>query len=176
MRKLLKKLTTTNVKYIVVLLLISIPYSTVSQNDTKQYLAQYGIEKETINELSFKNEKHFRSFITVFEDKQGFELPKFLIIDESGKLLKHKLDVYIKECGKGDVNELRKKYFKKQPALDSLNEYFNEELKVPEKDHFIVIFIWIKETDSYNKHTFETYNTWKDNDNIEFYFLNLKYG
>lgn len=161
-------------KYLVLLLLIGLPFSVVSQNDTKEYLAQYGIDKESINELSFQNEKYFRSFITVFEDKQGFELPKFLIIDESGKLLKHKLDVYIKECGKGDVNELRKKYFKKLPAINGLNEYFNETLKVPEKNHFVVIFIWIKEADFFNKHTFETYNTWKESVNIEFYFLNLK--
>lgn len=161
-------------KYFVLLLIFILPLLSLSQSNKKEYLAQYGVDKDSLQELSFKDEDNFKDFIKVFEDKQGFALPKFFIIDNTGKLLKHELDIYIKECGKGDVEKL-KKYFKKSPTIFDLNKYFVEELKAPKKDNFIVIFVWIQEANFYNKHTFETYNTWRDNDNIEFYFLNLKY-
>lgn len=162
-------------KYIILLLLLSMPFSTFSQVEKKEYLMHYGIELESLNELSFKNEKSFWDFIKVFEEKEGFELPKFLIIDDSGKLLKHTLDIYQRKCGKGDVKNIKKKYLKDLPTIDELDEFFNVNLEPPKENHFIVIFIWIQQADLYNKHTFETYNTWKLNDNIEFYFLNLKY-
>ena len=103
----------------------------------------------------------------------GFQVLKFLIIDNSGQLLKHKLDILVFECGKGDVKWLKKKYFKKIPDLIELNPFFVEESQLPKPDHFIVIIIWHEIMDGYNKHTFETYHTWKDNSDIDIYFLNL---
>lgn len=81
-------------KIFVLLLIFILPFSSFSQVKEKEYLSQYDIEKDSIRELSFKNESSFKDFINVFEDKQGFQLPKFLIIDNTGKLLKHKLDIY----------------------------------------------------------------------------------
>lgn len=81
----------------------------------------------------------------------------------------------ISECGKGDVAKLKKRYFKKLPTIDVLDNYFNEKLETPKATNFVVVFIWHQALDKYNKHTFETYQTWKENDNIEFYFLNLEF-
>jgi len=156
-----------------ILLLGLLSFSSFSQGNSEAYLKKYNIIKDSVNELTFKDKDNFSSFIKAFEDKEGFELPKFLIIDNSGKLLKHKLDVTISECGKGDVAQLRKKYFKKLPSIGQLNSYFKEELEKPEQHNFIVIFVWHEAVDTYNKHTFETYHTWQENDNIAFYFLNL---
>lgn len=156
------------------LILISLfSFSALSQGNSEVYLKSYNINKDSINQLTFKDKINFTNFISKFEDKEGFELPKFLIIDNSGMLLKHKLDILISQCGKGDVNNLKKKYFQKLPNLEELNIFFNETISVPEEDNFIVVFIWHEAMDKYNKHTFETYHTWKENDNIKFYFLNL---
>mgnify|MGYP006284477289 CR=1 FL=1 len=142
-----------------------------SQNES--YLSTYNINTDSIIKLTFKDKKAFNNFILKFEDKKGFVLPKFLIIDETGKLLKHKLDILISECGKGDVSALKKRYFKKLPSLKELNLFFNEVIEIPEPENFIVVFIWHEAADKYNKHTFETYHTWKQNNNISFYFLEL---
>lgn len=61
--------------------------------------------------------------------------------------------------------------FKKTSKKNQLNKSFNEKLEIPNKNDFIVIFIWHEALDDYNKHTFETYHIWKENDNIKFYFL-----
>lgn len=143
-----------------------------SQNEN--YLSTYNINTDSINQLTFKDKKSFKNFILKFEDKKGFVLPKFLIIDETGKLLKHKLDILISECGKGDVNALRKRYFKKLPTLPELNTFFTETIENPKPGDYVIIFIWHEVADKYNKHSFETYHTWKANDNITFYFLELK--
>ncbi|QTY27916.1 hypothetical protein [Flavobacterium sp. CS20] len=155
------------------LLIVLISFTSIGQTNSENYLKQYDISKGAINELTFINKTQFNNFISTFEDNKGFELPKFFILDNSGKLLKHKLDVRISECGKGDVNELRKKYFKNLPTIDELNNFFNEKLEIPEENDFIVVFIWHEAMDKFNQHTFETYHTWKENDNIKFYFLNL---
>lgn len=162
-------------KSLALLLFMSLSFICFSQTKDETYLAKYEIKKESISELTFKNKAAFNNFIQAFEDKKGFELPKFLIIDHSGKLLKHNLDVLISECGKGDVNNLKKRYQKNLPDLEKLNEYFNEQLVKPKENDFIVVFIWHEAMDKYNKHTFETYKTWKENENITFYFLNLEY-
>ncbi len=148
-------------------------FSVLSQGNSEVYLKGYGISKDSINELTFKDQINFNNFISKFQEKEGFELPKFLIIDNSGMLLKHKLDILISQCGKGDVNDLKKKYFQKLPHLEELNEFFNETMSIPEEGNFIVVFIWHEAMDKYNKHTFETYQTWKENDTIKIYFLNL---
>lgn len=162
-------------KHVIIILALSLSNFVLAQTSSENYLQQYGIQENRINKLTFKHKTAFSSFISEFEDKKGFELPKFLILDNTGQLLKHKLDVIIKSCGKGDVKELKKKYFKKSPSLDQLNTYFNEELLTPEQHGFIVIFIWHQVADQYNKHTFETFHTWKDQDFIKIYFLNLSY-
>lgn len=149
--------------------------SFISFGQNENYLETYDISKDSINELTFQSKKTFGSFITKFENNEGFELPKFFIIDNSGKLLKHKLDIQISECGKGDINELKKRYFKNLPTITELNGFFNEKLEMPYLNDFLVVFIWHEKTDKYNKHTFETYHTWKENDNIKFYFLELNY-
>lgn len=153
-----------------------ISFTSIGQINSDTYLKQYDITKDSINELTFIDKIKFNNFISTFEDKEGFELPKFFIIDNSGKLLKHKLDVRISECGKGDVNELRKKYFKNLPTIEELNKFFNEKLELPLENNFIIVFIWHEAMDKYNKHTFETYHTWKENNNTKFYFLNLNRG
>ena len=144
-----------------------------SQGSSEVYLNQYGIVKDSIQELTFKNKESFQSFVKVFEDKKGFELPKFLIYDSTGQLLKHRLDVLISACGKGDVNNLPKKYHKNLPTLDNLSPFFKEAIAFSKTADFVVIFIWHEVADKYNKHTFETYHTWKENDNIDFYFVNM---
>jgi hypothetical protein len=161
---------------IATLALLLISFSSIGQTNSGDYLKQYDIAKDSINELTFIDKIQFNNFISTFEDKEGFELPKFFIIDNSGKLLKHKLDVRISECGKGDVNELRKKYFKNLPTLEELNNFFNEELQLPVENNFVIVFIWHEAMDKYNKHTFETYQTWKENNNMKFYFLDLNMG
>ena len=150
-------------------------FLTKAQGNSGIYLEQYGISKDSINDLSFKDKDHFQGFIQAFEEKEGFQVPKFLIIDDTGKLLKHKLDILISECGKGDVERLKKKYYKKLPDLYGINTYFKEELQTPESDNFIVIFIWHELMDEYNRHTFETYQAWKEDENISFYFLELDF-
>jgi hypothetical protein len=161
---------------IATLALLLISFSSIGQTNSGDYLKQYYIAKDSINELTFIDKIQFNNFISTFEDKEGFELPKFFIIDNSGKLLKHKLDVRISECGKGDVNELRKKYFKNLPTLEELNNFFNEDLQLPVENNFVIVFIWHEAMDKYNKHTFETYQTWKENNNMKFYFLDLNMG
>jgi hypothetical protein len=143
--------------------------------DDKQYLSEYGIDKDSIKTLNFKNKDLLMKFIHEFEDKKekGFSLPKFLIYDETGNLIKHKLDIYIKECGKGDVNELKKRYHKKQPSIDRLNSFFIEDLSKPKNGNFVVIFIWMNGLELQNKHTFETYKTWKRESNLKTYFIKL---
>ncbi len=153
--------------------------------DKTNYLNSYGINKDSIQELLFKNKQSFTSFVSTFEEKQGFRL-QFLIFDESGNLLKHKLDQHIKECGKGDVENLRKKYHKKLPSILELNSYFSTTLDKPENNNFTVIFVWMQEQEldtddtkyvfkTYNQHAFETYHIWKEQNNIEFYFLDMNY-
>ncbi|MEH1009468.1 hypothetical protein VDP25_17145 [Winogradskyella sp. ECml5-4] len=161
-------------RYFLLLIISLLSYNTFGQENNEAYLRKYDIIKDSINELTFKDKINFDNFIETFENNKGFELPKFLIVDNSGMLLKHKLDVWISECGKGDVAELKKKYSKKLPSLEKLNMFFNEKIKMPSKDNFAIVFIWHKATDKYNKHTFETYHTWKENNNIKFYFLNLE--
>jgi hypothetical protein len=163
-------------KIIAILAILLISFSSIGQTNSGDYLKQYYIAKDSINELTFIDKIQFNNFISTFEDKEGFELPKFFIIDNSGKLLKHKLDVRISECGKGDVNELRKKYFKNLPTLEELNNFFNEDLQLPVENNFVIVFIWHEAMDKYNKHTFETYQTWKENNNMKFYFLDLNMG
>jgi hypothetical protein len=163
-------------KIIATLAILLISFSSIGQTNSGDYLKQYYIAKDSINELTFIDKIQFNNFISTFEDKEGFELPKFFIIDNSGKLLKHKLDVRISECGKGDVNELRKKYFKNLPTLEELNNFFNEDLQLPVENNFVIVFIWHEAMDKYNKHTFETYQTWKENNNMKFYFLDLNMG
>lgn len=145
----------------------------VGQNQAEAYLKSYDIHQETIKALTFKNKESFQSFVATFEDKKGFELPKFLIYDSSGSLLKHRLDVLISACGKGDVQKLKKNYHKNLPSVDQLQVFFNEPLQKPMESNFIVIFIWHQAMDKYNKHTFETYHTWKENPDLSIYFLNL---
>ena len=144
-----------------------------SQAEKDSYLLDAGIIKDSINTLTFKSKTEFQSFVQVFEEKKGFR-PQWLIVDSSGKLLKHKLDQYIKECGKGDVYNLKKKYYKKLPNIYELSALFNESLAKPTKGHYTVVFMWMKGLGIYNQHTFETYHVWKENSNINFYFLNLK--
>jgi hypothetical protein len=151
--------------------LITLP--ALSQENDEAYLKSYDIAKDSVNELTFKDKINFDNFISTFQDKEGFELPKFFIIDNSGMLLKHNLDIRISECSKGDVHELKKKYFKKLPSLKELDKFFNEKLDIPTGDNFIVVFIWHIAMDKYNKHTFETFHTWKENNDIKCYFLNL---
>ncbi|WP_297332088.1 hypothetical protein [Flavobacterium sp.] len=160
-------------KILSLLFLCMVGLTVSAQGNSRLYLEKYGIYKDSINELSFKNEEEFKKFISAFEVEEGFELPKFLIIDNTGKLLKHRLDVLISQCGKGDVSGLKKKYFKDLPDLKRLNTYLNEQLVTPQGNNFIVIFIWHEAADKYNKHTFETYHAWKEDDNITFYFLDL---
>ena len=168
--------TRTLISVVVLLFIGFTSVSTYSQQGSAAYLKKYGIIQDSINELTFKNPVAFKNFIATFEDKQGFELPKFFISDNTGKLLKHQLDVRISQCGKGDVNALKKKYHQHAPSIEALNTFFNEPLKTPSASDFIVIFIWHEAADKYNRHTFETYHIWKTNDNIEFYFLNLDIG
>ncbi len=144
-----------------------------SQTEKNTYLLDAGIIKDSVNTLTFKSETEFQSFVQVFEEKKGFR-PQWLIIDSSGKLLKHKLDQYIKECGKGDVDNIKKKYHKKSPNIHELNALFNQGLKKPTKGHYIIVFMWMKGLGVYNQHTFETYHVWKENPNIKIYFLDLK--
>ncbi len=162
-------------KFQLLLLLCTINSFSQEQINSREYLKSYSIELDSINQLTFIDKESFKSFLAQFEDKQGFELPKFLIFDNSGKLLKHRLDVLISECGKGDVQKLKKNYFKKLPDLDSLNLFFKYKITKPNDNEFVVIFIWHQVADKYNKHTFETYHTWKNDQNITFYFLNLNF-
>lgn len=145
----------------------------VGQKQSEDYLKSYDIHLEKIQELTFKSKESFQNFVATFEDKKGFELPKFLIYDSSGNLLKHRLDVLISACGKGDVQKLKKNYHKNLPSIDQLQVFFNEPLKKPLESSFIVVFIWHQAMDKYNKHTFETYHTWKENTDLSIYFLNL---
>lgn len=144
-----------------------------SQVEKDTYLLDAGIIKDSINTLTFKSNTEFQSFVQAFEEKKGFR-PQWLIIDSSGKLLKHKLDQQIKECGKGDVDAIKKKYHKKSPSIYELNALFIESLVKPTKGDYTVVFMWMKGLGVYNQHTFETYHIWKENPNINFYFLDLK--
>ena len=143
-----------------------------SFSQDKNLLKEFGIEKDSINELTFKSSDEFESFVKIFQEKKGFR-PQWLIFDSTGKLLKHKLDIHIKECGKGDVAEIKKKYQKKLPNISEVDTFFNEELIKPNGENYIIIFMWMKGLGLYNEHTFDTYNVWKENDNLDFYFLNL---
>tara|TARA_R100001369_G_scaffold84943_2_gene118171 strand:+ start:57 stop:590 length:534 start_codon:yes stop_codon:yes gene_type:complete len=172
-------------KILIVGFLFLSTFSMAQENiDKTNYLNSYGINKDSIQELVFKNKERFNSFVSTFEEKEGFRL-QFLIFDESGNLIKHKLDKHIKECGKGDVEKLRKKYHKKLPSIIELNSHFTTTLNKPEINNFTVIFVWMQEQELdtetkhvfelYHQHAFETYHIWKENNNIEFYFLDMNY-
>lgn len=149
------------------------PFTVFSQES--DYLKSHGIDKDSIQELSFESSKGFEFILESFGSKKGFRIPQFLIYDDRGYPLKHKLDIHIKECGKGDVDKLKKKYHKNVPSLQKLNSIFDENIELPTIRKFVVIFMWAKEMEDYNIHAFETYKAWKNNDNIDFYFLNMKY-
>ncbi|OYU85705.1 MAG: hypothetical protein CFE24_00420 [Flavobacterium sp. BFFFF2] len=169
--------TKSSLKLISRSLLLSFCFFTLicnAQLKSDTYLNSYSINKDSIRELTFKNKDSFQRFVKTFEEGRGFELPKFLIYDSSGTLLKHKFDTQISECGKGDVTTLKKKYYKDLPTLDQLNVFFNGEIAFPNESNYVVIFIWHQATDQYNKHTFETYKAWKEDKNLAIYFLNLE--
>ncbi|MCU0351089.1 MAG: hypothetical protein MUF43_09715 [Flavobacterium sp.] len=162
-------------KLLLTVVAIACSFISLGQNQVEAYLKSYNVDKNTVRELTFTSKESFQSFIAVFEDKKGFELPKFLIYDNTGSLIKHRLDVLISACGKGDVQKLKKNYHKNLPTVEQLQVYFNEPLQKPIGSNFIVIFIWHQAMDAYNKHTFETYHTWKENPELMIYFLNLNW-
>jgi hypothetical protein len=57
-----------------------ISFTAIGQINSDTYLKQYDITKDSINELTFIDKIKFNNFISTFEDKEGFELPKFFII------------------------------------------------------------------------------------------------
>lgn len=167
--------------------LVFFPIFSIAQDNVGKtdYLISQGINRDSIQELLFSDKEMFNSFVSTFEEKKkGFRL-QFLIYDESGNLLKQKLDQQIKECGKGDVEDLPKKYHKKLPSILELNSYFTQALDKPEKNNFTVVFLWMyeQEVDAdrkyafelYHQHAFETYLIWKEKNNIEFYFLDMNF-
>ncbi len=161
-------------KWSLVLFFICFSLLSFGQSSAEAYFKRYSLLKDSIAELTFKSKEHFQAFFKEFEEKEGFELPKFLIYDNTGKLLKHRLDVLQSACGKGDVSRLKKSYHKSLPTLDELNVFFNETITKPSESAYVVIFVWHEAADKYNKHTFDTYQAWKNDDNLTIYFLNLQ--
>lgn len=161
-------------KWSLVLFFMAYSLLCLGQSSAEAYLNRYSLSKDSIAELTFKSKEQFQAFIKEFEEKEGFELPKFLIYDNTGKLLKHRLDVLQSACGKGDVSRLKRSYHKSLPTLDELNVYFNETIAKPSESAYVVIFVWHEAADKYNKHTFDTYKAWKNDDDLTMYFLNLQ--
>ncbi len=159
-------------KNLILLVILSVSALSFSQTNKDDLISSFGINKDSIDEVIFKDKDSFNRFVNVFEDKKGFR-PQWFIIDSTGKLLKHKLDIQIKECGKGDVGNIKKKYHKDLPNISELSTFFKEDIKKPIENEYVIIFMWMKGLGIYNEHTFDTYNIWKDNNNIKFYFLDL---